>query len=268
MHEYWRKQSSGTPLFPELFWSRPEHKQQAGKLAIIGGNAYEFAAPAEAYTEGLKAGVGIARVILPDSLRKTIGSVFESGEFAPSTPSGSFSQQALDELVAIGQWADGVLIAGDLGRNSETAIVLEKFSGVHNGQLTITKDAADYFTTTPQTILQRPDTLLVLNFAQAQKLIKFSHYPQALTFNMDILHLAEILHTYTKQYAVQLIIKHSGILVVAAHGQISTTKLPNDHPIGRVATAAQSCVWWLQNPTKPFEALTTALSAMSNDLSV
>ena len=42
-HDYWHKQTSSKPLFPELIWSRPENRQLAGKLLIIGGNLHGFA---------------------------------------------------------------------------------------------------------------------------------------------------------------------------------------------------------------------------------
>ncbi len=138
---FWLKQGS-EPLFPDLLWSRPENKKQAGKLLIIGGNVHGFAAAGEAYAEASKAGIGTARVLLPDSLQKTVGRVFEAGEYAPSTPSGSFSQKALAELLDRANWSDGVLLAGDLGRNSETAILIEHFTEKYQGQLTFTKDAA------------------------------------------------------------------------------------------------------------------------------
>jgi hypothetical protein len=32
----------------------------------------------------------------------------------------------------------------------------------------------------------------------------------------------------------------------------------SDRPVWRIETAATAAVWWLQNPSKPFEALTTA----------
>ena len=57
---YWHKQSD-KPLFPELEWSRPENKQQAGKLLVIGGNKFGFVEPSEAFAAAEKAGVGNAR---------------------------------------------------------------------------------------------------------------------------------------------------------------------------------------------------------------
>ncbi len=95
---YWINRPS-KPLFPDLLWSRPENKRQAGKLLIVGGNAHGFAAAGEAYADAGEAGIGTARVLLPDSLQKTVGKIFEAGEYAPSTPSGSFSRRALAPLI-------------------------------------------------------------------------------------------------------------------------------------------------------------------------
>lgn len=172
---YWQKQVAGTPLFPDLLWSRPEHRAAAGKLLIIGGNAFGFAAPGEAFAAATKAGAGELRVLLPDRLRSTVGAVL-AAEYAPGNASGSFSSSALTEFMVESGWADSVLLAGDIGRNSETAILLEKFTDLYHGQLTITKDAVDYFTALPQALLARPETTLVLSFAQLQKLATNAHF--------------------------------------------------------------------------------------------
>lgn len=261
-HTYWYKQNAAAPLYPDLLWSRPENRAHAGKLLIVGGNAHGFAAAGEAYSEAAKAGIGTARVLLPDSLKQTVGKVFEAGEYASSTPSGSFSRQALAELQAMSQWADGVLLAGDLGRNSETAILLENFITNYSGQLTLTQDAADYFTKLPQNLLQRPNTLLVISFSQLQKLASSAHFATPFIFAMDFIPTLDALHTFTDACQAAVIVKHTNTLFVAAHGQVSTTKLPVDQPIWRVRAAAHASTWWLQNPDQTFEALTTAMYAL------
>jgi ADP-dependent NAD(P)H-hydrate dehydratase / NAD(P)H-hydrate epimerase len=258
---YWHKQTADKPLFPDLLWSRPENRAQAGKLSIIGGHAQSFAAAATAYAAAETAGIGAARVLLPDSLEKTVGRVFAAGEYAPSTPSGSLSRQALDTALELAAWSDGLLIAGDLGHNSETAILLEKLAQDYSGQLTLTKDAVDYFTATPQVITNRPATLAVLSFAQLQKLAMQARFAQAFTFSMDLLRLIDALHAFTQQHQLALIVKHLEHLLVAVDGQVSSTKLDTELPTWRVKTAARAGVWWLQNPGKPFPALTTALVA-------
>jgi len=167
--DYWLKQSPEKPLYGDLMWSRPENKLHAGKLLIIGGNLHGFASPAEAYEEAQKAGIGTARVILPNKLQKTVGKIFTAGEYAPSTPSGSFAVQALAELLDMAAWSDGVMLASNFGRNSETAILLEQFIEKYTGQLTLAGDSVDYFLSEPVRLLARPETTLILNFESASK---------------------------------------------------------------------------------------------------
>ncbi|MGZ6004873.1 MAG: hypothetical protein ACXWLH_01850 [Candidatus Saccharimonadales bacterium] len=259
---FWHKQSADQPAFPDLLWSRPQSKQSAGKLLIIGGNIHSFAAVGQAYQQAAKAGIGKARVMLPDSLQKTVSKLLPEADFAASTPSGSFGQKALAEWLDVAAWADGVLIAGDLARNSETAIVLEKFTDKFNGQLTLTKDAVDYFTHMPGVVLARPQTLLVATMAQLQLLAGNSKSSQVFKFDSDLLQLVENLHTFTTQHQASIIIKHLDTIFAAAAGQVSTTKTDiKDEDSWRLPTAASAAVWWLQNPTKTFEALTTAITS-------
>lgn len=256
----WHKQTVDKPLYPDMLWSRPENRQYAGKLLIIGGNVHGFAAAGEAYQAATKAGIGTARMLLPDSLQKLLGRTFEAGEFGPTTPSGSFSQRALAEALAMANWADAVLLAGDLGRNSETAILLEKFATKYSGQLTATRDAADYFITTPEAILSRPDTLLVISLAQLQKLAIQAHFTTAFTFDMDMLRFVDTLQAFTAKHGIHIIVKHLDNVFVASGGQVSSTKLAHDMPVWRARTAAAAATWWLQNPSKTFKALTTSLA--------
>jgi ADP-dependent NAD(P)H-hydrate dehydratase / NAD(P)H-hydrate epimerase len=257
--DYWLRQTLKQPLFPELEWSRPENRQTAGKLLIVGGNLHGFVAPAEAYAAAVKAGIGTGRVLLPNAVQKIVGPILENGEFAPSTPSGSFSQKALNDLLMHANWADGVLFAGDLGRNSETAILLEKFLSKHAGAVTLTKDAVDYVVSAPHIALNRPETLLVLSLSQLQRLAIAAKFDQPIKFSMDLLHLVEWLHDFTSRYAPYIVVKHLDNLFVATQGRVSSTKLAQDLPIWRVSMAAPASVWWLQNPSKPFEALTAAI---------
>jgi ADP-dependent NAD(P)H-hydrate dehydratase / NAD(P)H-hydrate epimerase len=257
VHTFWQKQTD-KPLFPELLWSRPENKRQAGKLLIIGGNLHAFVAPAEAFAEAEKAGIGTSRVLLPDAAKKLVGPVLEHIEYAPSTPSGSFSQKALAEFLEAAQWSDAVLLAGDLGRNSETAILLEKFCQKYSSQLTLTKDAVDYAVNTPGIVLNRPNTLLVLSFAQLQKLAIKARFKTAFTFDMDLIRLTEALHEFTETYPIHLIVQQTSQIYCASQGKIISTPV-EENTVWRVKTAAHAAVWWLQNPGKHLEAFSVAL---------
>ncbi|HSW37036.1 MAG TPA: NAD(P)H-hydrate dehydratase [Candidatus Saccharimonadales bacterium] len=255
-HIYWHKQTAEKPLFPDLLWSRPENKAHAGKLLIVGGNAHSLAAPAEAYSEAIKAGIGTVRVILPDSLQKTVGKLFPEAEFAPSTPSGSFATRALAELLAASAWADGILLASDFGKNSETAILLEKLLEKYHGQLTLCGDALDYFINSPQNLFQRSATSLVPSFEQLQKLAQHANFLQAFTSKTDLLHMVDKLHGFSLEHQAAIVINHLENTMVAVDGQVSTTKQGNAMH-SNIKTATHAAVWWLQNPVKPFEAVTT-----------
>lgn len=255
---YWHRQTPEEPLYPDLLWSRPENKQQAGKLLVIGGNAHGFSAAAEAYAEASSAGIGTTRVLLPDSLQKTVGRVFAAGEYAPTTPSGSFAQQALAEFIEMSRWSDATILAGDLGRNSETAILLEKFVQKYHGQLTLTRDAADYLIKDASLILSRPETTLALNMSQLQKLATQAKFTSAFTSQMDFLHIVDALHEFTTIHAANIILEHGQTVFVAIKGNVSTTKQADDTD-HLIKIASHAAVWWLQNPTKTFESITASV---------
>ncbi len=253
---YWHKQTSDAPLFPDMLWSRPETRRHAGKLLIIGGSGYEFKQPANAYGDALEAGIGSAKVLLPASMQKVVQELFPEAEFAPSTPSGSFARSALDQAIDLAEWADGVLFAGDLGRNSETSIVLESFIEKYDRQVTLTHDVIEYCLANPHGCLQRPETTLVLTMPQLQKLGMAAKLPAAFTSDMQLLQLVEQLHDLSATHAANLIVVHGQTVVVASGGEVSTTTMNEPSPS---SIAAHAAVWWLQAPGQTFQTLTTSL---------
>lgn len=259
MYEYWQKQEQRKPLYPDLLWNRPENKLHAGKLLIVGGNKYGFQAPANAAGEANKAGIGMTRTLLPDALQKTVSKLFPDIEYAPSTPSGSFAREALGEVINAALWADGVLLTGDFGRNSETAIMLETLLEKYAGLLVLTKDSLDYFLESPQALLQRESTTLVANFGQLQKLASHSQPATVFTHDMDLVRIVETLHSFTSEFAVSIMTKHQDTIFIATNGNVVTHKLPEDQKIWCVKAAAHAAVWQLQNPAKPLEALVSSL---------
>lgn len=260
MQDYWLKQEQGKPLFPDILWSRPENKRTAGKLLIIGGNVHGFAHTGEAYTRSVEAGIGTARVVLPEALRKTVGKFLENCEYAPSNPSGGFAKQALNELLIQSQWADAILLAGDFGRNSETAVVLEQFVQKYKGLLIITCDAIDYFFSHAELIINRKDTCIVGTLAQLQKLATSAHFTKPISIGLDLLRLVDTLHVLSFKFPVHFITHHTGTTLVASQGKVSTTKTGTNEDVWRTITASKASVFWLQHTAKPFETITTAIA--------
>lgn len=259
---YWLKQTD-KPLFEDILWSRPENKRQAGKLLIVGGNLHGFAAPGSAYGAALKAGIGACRVLLPDKLRKTVSKLMPEAEFAPSTLSGSFSKNALAQLMEEAAWADGVLLVGDFGRNSETAILLDSFLDKHQGQVTIAQDGLDYFLGPNSPLIERADTLAVINLGKLQKLAKHNRPATAVLHSMMLADLVETLHDWTTGNPGIIITRHADHFIVASGGQVSTTAAAQESN-WQIELAAYASVWWLQQPQKAFEAITTAMHDFLN----
>lgn len=257
----WQRQTKENLLFPELLWARPQNNRQAGKLLIIGGSQQNFSVVAETYNQTTKAGIGINRVLLPQSLRKVITNFLPEAIFVPATVSGSFSSSSVAELLEEASWADAVILAGNLGNNSETAIAIESFSTKYDGALIITGDSVELMMFFAKTILARPRTTLVLKFSQLQRLLTAAAYNTAVTSSLDLLQIVNILNDFTKQYSTNIVTEYAANMVIAVGGKISTTKISESEP-NIVSLAAFSAVWLIQNPSKPFEALTTAAGAL------
>lgn len=256
---YWRKQTVSSPLFPDIEWSKPERRDLAGRLGIIGGNKLGFAGVAEAYSTSLATGVGSVKVLLPDVLKRTIPTNITDTAFAETTPSGSLAKNALGDMLALGDWSTGVLMIGDAGRNSETAIAYEQFLESYHGPLAITRDAVDLLKNTPQRLVERPDTLLVISFAQLQKLFSSVYYPKVLTFSMQLSGLVDAVHKFTITYPTTIVVLHKDYLVAAHGGEVTTTPWENPMAIWRGQTAARATSYWLWNQKTPLEAVTASL---------
>jgi len=260
-YDYWKKQNPESPIFPDIEWSKPETKTQSGKLGIIGGNKLGFAGVAQAYTIASQSGVGQVRVLLPDALKKAIPKIISDTVYAPTNPSGSLAKEAIAEMISVGAWADEVLLIGDAGRSSETAIAYEQFIQKYTGKLVVTRDAVDLVKNSTSILIERPNTLLIVSFAQLQKIFQAVYYPKVLTFSMQLTQLIEALHKFTITYPVTLAVLHKDFLVIAHDGQVVSTAWTNPMAIWRGDVASKVAAYWLWNPSKPLEAAATAIVA-------
>ncbi len=258
-HTYWQKQLPSKPLHPDIEWNKPEQRSQAGRLGIIGGNKLGFAGVAESYSTALQIGVGEVRVLLPDVLKKTIPTTITDTVFTATNPSGSLARDALIDMQTLGNWAGEILLIGDAGRNSETAIVYEDFLHDYSGPLTITRDAVDLIKNSTGAIVERPNTLLVVSFAQLQKIFQNVYYPKILTFSMQLTNLVEALHKFTISYPVSIVVLHKDHLVIANEGNIITTTWENPMAIWRGNTATKAASYWLWNPGALLQAVATGV---------
>jgi ADP-dependent NAD(P)H-hydrate dehydratase / NAD(P)H-hydrate epimerase len=256
---YWKTQTNAKPLYPDIEWSKPEQRSHAGRLGIVGGNKLGFAGVAEAYGRALTVGAGEARVLLPDALKKSIPPSITEAIFTASNPSGSLSKDAAPDLAALANWATGMLFIGDAGRNSETAILYENFLRTYSGHITLTRDAVDLVKNSSQALVERPNTLLVISFAQLQKLFQSVYYPKILTFSMQLAQLVDALHKFTITYPVTIAVLHKDHIAVAHDGKVTTTEWGNAMAIWRGSVGTTAACYALWHPAKPLEAVTASL---------
>lgn len=255
-HTYWQKQSE-KPLFPELEWNKPERRDQAGRLLIIGGYQHNLNAPAKAYEYVKQAGIGSIQVVLPSKVKPLVGSTLLGAVFLPSTSSGELARNGFEELISHANWADTIVMPGDLGRNSQTTLLIADLISHTTNQIVLSKDAIDALKNTPEIMYNRESTTLILSFAQLQEHAKRLGWNKPFVFNMGLVQLVEQLHELSSRYQANLVTLHQNSFIVAVNGQVSTTPTnTNEDKQWRVKAASLAACYQTWNHSKQFESLT------------
>lgn len=221
---YWQKQGK-KPLFSEIDTIRPEQRRLAGRLLIIGGNKGAFFAVATVAETAKKLGVGELRVLMPEALKKLVPTSPET-YFAPAEASGAFSRAALEVMLAQAGWAEMVVLAGDVGKNAETATVVAEFLARCEKPVMLTRDAVDAVQMDAANwLLRERGTYLFMSLPQLQKMCRTIYYPRVIGLSMPMNQLVETLHKFTMSYAVTVVTAHEGQIVLAEQGQIVATAM-------------------------------------------
>src|SRR5690606_2159086 len=125
--------------------------------------------------------------------------------------------------------------------------------------LVITKDVIDYFYHQPELIANRSQTVLVLSLSQLQKLGTALKFETPFLLSMGMLLLVQALHRFSQIYPAVIVTKEQDNIIVAHGGRVSSTKLEQGTETWRVSTAAKAAVLWLQNPARPYEAISSSI---------
>ena len=248
--EYWSHQTAGKPLFPDVIWSKPETAKGAGKLLIIGGSLGNMANVARAYSQAESAGAGTISLLVPDSLAK-ITKQIPHIQYAPSNPSGGFAKNALAELLQASELKDGVFLAGDLSKNSETSVLVESFLEKYSDQLIISQESIETFASGFINFLLRPGTILCLEQSQLRNLCLEIKSEHAITSQMDKPKLAKILHELSQTFQISFVVENSNEVWIAKNGLVADCDKTN-------YSSAKSAVWAIQQPEKLFQTLVSS----------
>ena len=115
-------------------------------------------------------------------------------------------------------------------------------------------DSSDYFFQNSQLVLDRENTVIVAEFSQLQRLLGGK---LLLKSSMDWIQIVTALSA--QPIMASLITKHEDQVLVVAEQRLSSTQ----SSASLQAIASYASVWSLQQPSKPFQALTTAVYCAS-----
>lgn len=258
---YWRKQIK--PLFEDLLWNIPE--QKLNSINVIGGNSQNFHSIIR-IAEFLSSHFPLRRVstILPDTLQRALPPL-PNINFVPSTDSGSFAKSDLLNLAFTS--SDFTILAGDLSRNSATAIALTTAitkSLTDAKPLLITRDSVDLLAESSAKLFEHPKLFIVASLAQIQKLFRALYYPKMIMLSQPLIPVIETLHKFTLTYdKVTLLTFHQDNIIVAHAGEIITTNIIDTDfsplSLWGGTLAATTAALNLFNPQKPLDATTAAI---------
>lgn len=260
-NNFWKKQTLEKILFPDVEWSRPEQKSHAGTLGIIGGTKMGFLGVAESYQTAYKTGAGKVKLLLPESLKKTLPKTLTEAVFAPANNIGGFSKDAKYDFLHFYQNVNALLLAGDTEKNSETASVYEKlFETSSNTPIIITRDAVDLLLQNPDIFCVKENVVLVASFAQFRNLLQKLYYPKIVSTSMQLAQFVNTLHSFSISYSASFVIYFNEKIIIAQNGQVITQDYSNPLRIWRGQTASQIATYCMWSPKNLLEATACAIA--------
>lgn len=242
------------PLFPKILWNRPVTSRGAGRMLIVGGQAHGFSGVQAAFAAALAAGIGECRLVLPDALRKVMppsGGV----NLVASTPTGSMARAALDEIIQLAEESDVVVVGIDLGKNSETMLLVERLMMELEDKLVVLAGDGLNILEFNTKLACRSDVMLVASNKELVRLHNF--FDQPVNFQVKMLESKVNLAAKMAEVAGCMVVGYGPELTVSAAGQSGVTPSQGETTGLEVALAAVEAVFLVHNRGQRFEGLMT-----------
>lgn len=262
--DYWGRIDESTQF--GLDFERPDQRQLAGKLLIVGGHANAFFSIAKAAQVASEAGMGEVLTVLPDSLEKKIPKA-EGIRFLKSEAAGGFAKDDKTELVELMQGVDASLILGDMGKNTEVKELLSGLLTEENKKpMMLIRDSVELALDSDsfEDWLQHENAELFLTIGQLKKLLQTIYYPKVLNLTMPLVQVVEILHKLTLSYDATIAVLQSEQILLAQGGRVLTVALKDTkyNPItlfsGELAVNMLRLQVWNNEQGKNLEAMAAA----------
>lgn len=248
------------PLFPKILWNRPLNRGGAGRLLVAGGHSGQFSQLQAIYQLALAAGAGECIIALPDSLQKLLADI-PGARFMPAARSGSLGRAALAGLLDYASEADAVAIGADLSASSETSILIEALLTKTDRPIIAFDDAFTALKHNLRALINRPNCLIVATMPQIFQLCNSLSLAISLKPDQGVVNQLQIMQQLQQASQASYVLAGRD-MIVAAEGQLSLTAGISAMEFFTPATVATSAAFWMHNPGKPFQALTSAAFAL------
>ena len=252
----WQKQTLDSPLYEDIIWAKPENKRLSGRFLIVGGNTHEFASSAQIFESLKKAGGNNIFLALPDVLKKIINNLDLSVSYLPSNPSGSIALNAVAELIDLDKDSDIVILAQDLGKNSETTLCMDHFLNKNESLICLTSENIDLIENIDN--LNYKKMLLVTNFSDLQKLL-IKKFNVLIKSSDEYFVTLNKLHDFNVKVPLNLICIHEENIIVVAEEKISTTNIAIQPQALIEKLSAFGSFYLVNNQSRIYQALTSAV---------
>lgn len=177
----------------ELKFSIPENTRSSGRLLVAGGSPQGFNQVIDSFSLAFQLGAGRSVLCLPDNLLKFMPRPhLENISFLPSVNTGSFSKDALPDLLNLSAGSDALFLPGQLGRSSETAQTILSLIKKLSRPIVMAGDSV-LFLQNEAEILEMPNIYLFLNLSLVQRLmgklelIKFNYLPTVIEEKLQVI---------------------------------------------------------------------------------
>ncbi len=177
----------------ELRFSMPENTRFSGRLLVAGGTPQGFNQVVEHFLLTSSLGAGKSVLCLPYNLLKFIPRPHpENISFLASVDNGSFSKDALPDLLNLSAGSDTLFLPGQLGRSSETAQTILSLIKKLSRPIIMAGDSV-LFLQNETEILDMSNIYLFLNLSLVQRLmgklelIKFNHLPAVVEEKLQVI---------------------------------------------------------------------------------
>jgi len=218
----------------------------------------DFQKTVNSYGKLLGAGVGQVTVLLPKAVQKIIGHISSDVIYCPSTDSGSFSSEALAEMLDLSTSADGIFLSGELSNNSQTLVTIEKLVSSVSSPIIVANDSFDLLLHYDANLIKKENFIYIGSLDKIQKLFSKLKSAKPITSNMALSNLVEVLVEFTLNNRLSIATRHLDFVIIAVGGKVVTTKIATDKDRSIDELVHHVVCWIVQNPSQKLEALSCA----------